>query len=79
MFGAKAKIAEMSRRYEERISSLESENASLMNRIHELENTPNEVYKDYFEKDVIELLMQSYENGVEFLQRTIEDNISDLQ
>jgi methyl-accepting chemotaxis protein len=79
MFGSKAKIAEISKRYEERISSLEAENAELMSKINELESRTVESVEDDFQLEIIKILMQSYENGSSFLQSTIEDNLIDLE
>ena len=80
MFGSKAKIEQMSRRYEERISALETENAALTNKIFELENAVKpECEEDRFDKEIIALLVKSYKSGVSFLQTTMEDNINDLR
>jgi len=79
MFGNKEKIAEISKKYEERISSLEADNTNLTNRIHELENTPAEVTSHRTENEIVDVLMKSYTSGVGFLQGTIESNLVDLE
>ena len=79
MFGNRERIAEISKKYEERISSLESDNASLTNRIHELENMPTETVCTSTVDETVDVLMKSYTSGVSFLQGTIENNLLDLE
>lgn len=79
MFGNKAKIAEISKKYEERILSLESDNTNLTNKINELENMPEELHVTKTEDEIVDVLMKSYTSGVGFLQGTIENNLVDLQ
>ena len=79
MFGSTAKIAELSRGYEDKISSLESENSELLNKVRELESSLSNVVDIKDNTEVVDTLMKSYEDGVNFLQATIEDNIVDLE
>lgn len=79
MFGSSAKIAEVTAKYEKKISDLESENSALMQRINELEASSDDVVEEDKKSEIVETLIQSYESGVGFLQGTIEDNILDLE
>ena len=77
MFGCSAKIEKLEREYKVKIESLEDENASLRDRIYQLENTSrDESSSSSSQNDSFrELLIGSYESGTQFLQRTIEDNL----
>jgi len=80
MFGCSTKIEKLQREYQSKISSLESENTHLRDRIFELENRPQqEVEGNSTSQKLVDLLLQSYEDGTQFLQHTIEDNLIALE
>lgn len=79
MFGSKAKIAELTKKYEDKILSLETQNSDLKLKISELEVTEVKEETSDTLRDIVDILMQSYENGTGFLQRTIEDNLTELE
>jgi len=82
MFGCSAKIEKLEKEYKQRIASLEEENSRLENRLREYENKIIETQKDTSKdtyKRFVELLIKSYQDGTQFLQNTIEDNLLALE
>jgi len=81
MFGCSAKIEKLQREYQSKINSLEDENARLRDRIMDLENAPQQSSQENMStsKELVDLLLQSYEDGTQFLQHTIEDNLVALE
>ncbi len=80
MFGCSAKIEKLEKAYKERIQSLEEENASLRNQIHQLQSTPPQQAQKETQDDKLEnIIIKSYSSGTQFLQETIEDNLEQLE
>jgi len=79
MFGSKARIEELTRNYEDKVLSLESENNDLKFKISELEKVDVQESSDDTLKNIVNVLIHSYENGTGFLQRTIEENLTELE
>ena len=81
MFGnCDAKIEKLEREYQAKIDSLQDENNRLRHEIETLktssqeDNTDNDTFKT-----LINELLKSYESGTQFLQGTIEDNLTALE
>jgi methyl-accepting chemotaxis protein len=81
MFGCNAKIEKLEKAYKEKIASLEAENNQLRDALREHENkavkTQDNKQSSYTQ--FVDLLIQSYEDGTQFLQNTIEDNLVALE
>jgi len=80
MFGCSAKIEKLEKAYNERIKNLEEENASLRNQIHQLQSAPSVVAEEKEEGSRLEdIIINSYSSGTNFLQKTIEENLEQLE
>ncbi len=79
MFGFSAKIKQMEEEYKSKISSLEDENRMLQNEIYELKNMQPVKETENKTDKFVHLLMDSYSNGTQFLQHTVEDNLVSLE
>jgi len=81
MFGCSAKIEKLENEYKQKIASLEDENSRLQERIREYESRPLESQdkKTLTYTSLLELLIQSYEDGTQFLQNSIENNLLALE
>ncbi len=75
MFGCSSKIERLEQEYKTKIAQLEAENANLQEQISILHQQPQESEPHNSTEDYIQLLLQSYDSGTQFLQRTIEDNL----
>jgi methyl-accepting chemotaxis protein len=76
MFGCSSKLEKLEQRYEKRISELEEENVTLKNELQKLKESSLEEQDQYNSNDEYgKLIIQSYESGTQFLQRTVEDNL----
>ena len=79
MFGSKAKIDEIERKYSLEISKLETENANLRNEIEDLKaknnNNANDDIKNDVKHEFLSVLLQSYTSGATFIQRNIDANL----
>jgi chromosome segregation ATPase len=77
MFGSKAKIAALEKKHQEEILSLEMQNAKLKSIVDKLEDEiskplPN---KDATRDKVLEVLLKSYDDGTDFIQTNIHENL----
>ena len=80
MFGCKAKIEKLEKAYKERIRSLENENNSLRNQIHQLQSTQSVTKTEDSRVSRLEnIVINSYSSGTNFLQGTIEENLQQLE
>ncbi len=80
MFGCSSKIEKLEQEYNKKIQKLETENQQLQERVYELQNAPQENKQDTNDaEDYTKLILNGYDSGVQFLQRTIEDNLSMLE
>jgi len=80
MFGCSAKIEKLENEYKQKIASLEEENNRLHERVMELENRPQQNQEeDLTSTSLLKLLMQSYDDGTQFLQYSIENNLLALE
>ena len=70
MFGNAAKIKELENKYKRELEQLQSENDRLKDRILELEIVPEIV--DTKKDEIVNTLLESYENGNQFLQKTVD-------
>ena len=70
MFGCSSKISELERRHKATVENLQSQNDELSARIAELE-APKEIV-DSKQKEIVDTLLESYDNGNQFLQKTID-------
>jgi methyl-accepting chemotaxis protein len=80
MFGCSDKIAKIEKTYKERIQSLEDEAQRLQNelsQVQRLNESPKE--DDENTKKLLDIVIQSYSDGTQFLQKTIEDNLVQLE
>ncbi|MEA3228021.1 MAG: methyl-accepting chemotaxis protein [Campylobacterota bacterium] len=77
MFGCSAKIDELKRAHQREIEQLKQENENFKERISELE-TPVKV-EDNKQKELIALLLRSYENANTFLRKSIESPLNLLE
>jgi len=81
MFGCSAKIEQLKREYQQEIDTLKEENNQLKDRIYDLQNKTEaqDVHQEKIPKELMNLLLSSYEDGTQFLQNTIEDNLVSLE
>jgi len=80
MFGCGTKLKKLEEEYKEKINELERENENLKSEISRLENqVPVQSSQENQNDKYRELIINSYESGTQFLQRTIEDNLDMLQ
>lgn len=80
MFGCSAKIEKLEKEYKKRILDLENENSLLRKDIQDLQNSAlTEVEVGNNDDEFRNLLIQSYDSGTVFLQKTIEDNLLMLE
>jgi chromosome segregation ATPase len=76
MFGCSAKIERLQSEYENKIKSLQEENDRLYDELRALQNQPQQQQiLEHENEDYLKLVLHSYENGSQFLQRTIEENL----
>jgi len=80
MFGCNSKIEKLEAEYQQKIRKLEDENSSLRDEISRLESQSVVKNDSTDESDKYrELIVKSYESGTQFLQRTIEENLVQIQ
>jgi len=79
MFGNNKKIEDLKKHHILQVTELEQENAKLQNRILELESSTATIKKDTKQTEFVETLLDSYENGNNFLQQTVDSPIEMLQ
>lgn len=77
MFGSKGKIEAIEKEYQAKIERLNMENESLRSTIAQLEK-PVEI-EDTKERELLQTLIRSYEDGNRFLQMTVESSLSKLE
>jgi methyl-accepting chemotaxis protein len=75
MFGCSSKIEKLEQEYKQKIIALERENSDLQEQIYTLQQVPESSPENSSSDDYLHLILQSYESGAQFLQRTIEDNL----
>ena len=75
MFGCSAKIEKLEEEYKRKVAALEEENNRLKNQISDLENSKPQEAIHSESDEYLRLILQSYDSGANFLQRTIEDNL----
>jgi len=75
MFGCSAKIEKLEQEYKNKIDSLEREKQQLEEQIRFLQQQPTEQVDENESDAYLRLILQSYDSGAKFLQRTIEDNL----
>ncbi len=78
MFGNSKKIEELESKHKIEVEKLLETNAALANRINELENFKEEKI-DRKQDEFMALLMESYKDGTNFLQKTVESPLEILQ
>jgi len=81
MFGCSAKIEKLEQEYKAKIRELEAENNRLHDELRQLKNaqTTNQPSQNKKEDELTDIIIQSYSSGTNFLQRTIEDNLLQLE
>ena len=80
MFGCSEKLKQQEQHYRQQIAALEDENQRLQEEIRRLQQTPvQETQKSMYDSAFVDLLIKSYDNGTQFLQSTIEDNLLTLE
>ena len=81
MFGCNAKIERMEQEYKRKIAALEDENNNLRDTISQLQTTTQTTQKEanHTPEELVDLLLQSYSDGTQFLQATIEENLITLE
>lgn len=77
MFGSKAKLQDLQKKHQAEIESYQNQIEDLNKRIAELEK-PVEV-EDTKTDEIVESLLDSYQNGSRFLQKTVESSLSKLE
>jgi len=75
MFGCSSKIETIKQEYRNKIAQLEAENRNLQDQIYSLQQTAQEPQEESNNDAYMHLILQSYDSGAQFLQRTIEDNL----
>ncbi|MBU0631896.1 chemotaxis protein [bacterium] len=78
MFGSSAKIAELERKYKAELAALQSENDNLKDEISFLEKEKAKPKETDNLHDLLDVVIESYEDGTSFLQKIIEDNVQKL-
>ena len=78
MFGCSAKLAELERKHKAQIAELESKNDDLRREISFLENEKNKPKEMNNLPELLDVVVDSYDDGTSFLQRIIEDNVVKL-
>ena len=80
MFGnCKEKLEKLEKEYQARIEALEDENASLRRQIEAMQSTTQTQSSDNgVHKALVDELIKSYEDGTEFLQDSIQDDLRTL-
>ena len=76
MFGCSAKIEELERRHKSELEALNSENDELRARIEQLQMPKEEI--DTKKDEFVKVLLESYENGNQFLQKTVDSPLQML-
>jgi methyl-accepting chemotaxis protein len=83
MFGCASKIEELQKKYETKINNLEEENARLRQELQNMQYASNATVEKDKMTDAHTLLIQelinSYEDGTQFLAGTIEENLLSLE
>jgi len=75
MFGCSSKILAIETKYEKKITSLEEENAQLRSEIQELQNAQQNVTLEENNNDLLDIVIESYDDGTKFLQNVIEEDL----
>jgi len=78
MFGCNTKLENLRREYEAQIKQLEAENEQLREQLRDLTNT-NATQEDVQDSRLEKIIIDSYSSGTSFLQKTIEDNLVQLE
>ncbi len=79
MFGCKEKIERVEKTYQERIRTLEDEAQRLREELSQVQTLKEEPKADEEQERLIQIIIQSYSDGTQFLQQTIEDNLLQLE
>ncbi|SFV64407.1 PUTATIVE MCP-TYPE SIGNAL TRANSDUCTION PROTEIN [hydrothermal vent metagenome] len=80
MFGCSKKIEKIEKEYKERLRSVEEENSSLREQIHQLQSAQYSMQKeDTQENRLTNIIIKSYDDGSRFLQGTVEENLAQLE
>jgi len=80
MFGCKEKIAKVEKTYKERIRTLEDEAQRLRDELAQIQNLDLSSQKrDEDTAKLLDIVIQSYSDGTQFLQHTIQDNLQQLE
>jgi len=75
MFGCSSKIEKLEKEYKTKIKNLEAENIQLQEQVDSLLAQPEKEQLQHTDSRYLPLVIQSYDSGTKFLQRTIEDNL----
>jgi len=77
MFGSKAKLEALEKKYQSEINELRSQNSSLQTTIRELESQaiPAQDHDNDIRNKVLEVLLKSYGAGTDFIQSNIHENL----
>lgn len=78
MFGCRAKLAELERKYKAELADLEAKNEYLKREISLLEDEKNKPKDVDYLPELLHVVVDSYEDGASFLQKIIEDNVIKL-
>ncbi len=78
MFGCSAKLEELERKYKVQIAELESKNDDLKREVARLEDEKNQPKAVDNSAEFLHVVIESYEDGTQFLQKIIEDNVLKL-
>jgi len=79
MFGCKAKIAKIEKTYREKIDILEDEAQRLKEELSDVQILKEVPKADEDMTKLLDTVIDSYSSGTSFLQRTIEDNLLQLE
>lgn len=77
MFGSKAKIEALEKKHQEEIDSLKTQNLNLKSIVDKLEDEISESVSntDDTRDKILEVLLKSYDDGTEFIQTNIQENL----
>jgi len=75
MFGCSTKILIVEAKCKKKITTLEEENAQLREEIQQLQNSQKEEIPTQSNHELLDLLIESYDDGTKFLQNVIEEDL----
>ncbi len=79
MFGCSSKIIALEKKYEKKITSLKKENSQLRDEIQQLQNSQQDNTNEQNNDELLDIMIESYNDGTKFLQDVIEEDLSMIE